>query len=340
MAVGCQWIPTREQLQEIDTSGIPRELDKVTIPPYHVEPPDVLLIEAVRNVRPPESPLEAGDQLEIHVSNTLPIDPEGDPITNEYKRINRIYQIETNGTIDLGPEYGVVPLAGLTFEEAKRAIEHHLQENIGLRTPLVSMSMPDLGGKQAVTGEHLVRPDGTVSLGIYGSVHVAGLTLDEIKRKIEHHLSQLVYEPEVSVDVMSYNSKTYYIIADGGGAGEQVIRLPFTGNETVLDAISNLQGLPSISSKTMWLSRPTPAGTGVVQNMPIDWDSITRMGVTSTNYQLMPGDRIYIKADEFVKLDNFIAKVIAPAERVFGFTLLGNGVVRRLQTTELNSSSF
>ena len=340
MASGCQWVPTQAQLQEIDASGIPRELDKTTIPPYRVEPPDVLLIEAVRNVRPPDSPLEAGDQLEIVVSNTLPIDPEGDPIAQEYKRINRIYQVETNGTVDLGPEYGVVPLAGLTFEQAKGAIERHLQENIGLRTPLVSMSMPDLGGKQAISGEHLVRPDGTVALGIYGSVHVAGLTLDEIKQKIERHLSKLIYEPEVAVDVIAYNSKTYYVIADGGGSGEQVIRMPFTGNETVLDAISNIQGLPSISSKMMWLARPTPAGTGVVQNMPIDWDSITRMGVTSTNYQLLPGDRIYIKADSMVSLDNFVAKTIAPAERIFGFTLLGNGVVRRLQTNEVNNSNF
>src|SRR5262245_48266764 len=32
-----------------------------------------------------------------------------------------------------------------------------------------------------ISGERLVRPDGTISLGFYGDVHVKGLTLDQVK---------------------------------------------------------------------------------------------------------------------------------------------------------------
>ncbi len=39
-----------------------------------------------------------------------------------------------------------------------------------------------------ITGEHLVRPDGTVSLGFYGAVHVRGLTIEQAKIKIILHL--------------------------------------------------------------------------------------------------------------------------------------------------------
>jgi len=35
-----------------------------------------------------------------------------------------------------------------------------------------------------VTGEHLVRPDGTISLGFYGNVEVRGLTREQIKVKV------------------------------------------------------------------------------------------------------------------------------------------------------------
>ncbi len=35
-------------------------------------------------------------------------------------------------------------------------------------------------GFQPIAGQHLVRPDGTISLGTYGNVFVAGLTLNEI----------------------------------------------------------------------------------------------------------------------------------------------------------------
>jgi protein involved in polysaccharide export with SLBB domain len=39
-----------------------------------------------------------------------------------------------------------------------------------------------------ITGERLVRRDGTISLGFYGDVHVRGLTTQQAKVKIIHHL--------------------------------------------------------------------------------------------------------------------------------------------------------
>jgi hypothetical protein len=39
-----------------------------------------------------------------------------------------------------------------------------------------------------ITGERVVRPDGTISLGFYGDLPVAGLTRDEIKLKVIEHL--------------------------------------------------------------------------------------------------------------------------------------------------------
>ena len=74
-----------------------------------------------------------------------------------------------------------------------------------------------------------MRPDGTVGLGIYGQVHVAGMTLVEIRQAVESHLSQYLAEPIVSVDVVAYNSKVYYIVMDGGGYGEQMVRVAVHG---------------------------------------------------------------------------------------------------------------
>src|SRR5262245_15735417 len=39
-----------------------------------------------------------------------------------------------------------------------------------------------------ISGERLVRPDGKISLGFYGEVYVAGLTIQEMKEKIVLHL--------------------------------------------------------------------------------------------------------------------------------------------------------
>ena len=39
-----------------------------------------------------------------------------------------------------------------------------------------------------ISGERLVRPDGTISLGFYGDVQVRGLTIEQVKVKILKHL--------------------------------------------------------------------------------------------------------------------------------------------------------
>jgi polysaccharide export outer membrane protein len=174
----------------------------------------------------------------------------------------------------------------------------------------------------------LVRPDGTISLGNYGEVHVAGMTIPEAKKAVEDQLWKYLWEPEVSVDIMGYNSKVYYLILNLSGAGLQVHRQPITGNETVLDALGEIGGLPPIASKDhVWVARPSPAYQGCDQILPVDLNAIAECGSTATNYQLLPGDRIYVKADPWITLDNTLAKVLTPVERIFGVTLLGSATI-------------
>ena len=83
----------------------------------------------------------------------------------------------------------------------------------------------DAAPNQPVQGERLVRPDGTISLGYYGQIHVAGLTLPEIERKLRAALEKRVQNPQVYVDVVSFNSKVFYVLGQVQNQG----RLPITG---------------------------------------------------------------------------------------------------------------
>ncbi len=62
---------------------------------------------------------------------------------------------------------------------------------------------------------------------------------------------------------------------------------------------------------------------GCNQILPVDWKAITMAGSTATNYQIFPGDRVYVSADCLITFDNYLSKVLAPVERVLGVTLLG-----------------
>src|SRR5262245_28419827 len=280
----------------------PTEAARVVQPNYIIEPPDVLMIDAVRVVPMPPYRIEPLDTLALMVTEPLPQQP-----------IAGLYVVEPEGTVNLGFTYGSVQVVDKTIEEAKAAIEAHLKPILrpGYQ---VTVSPAETRGRQQISGPHLVRQDGKVSLGTYGAVTVAGLTLEQAKAVIELHLSRFLLKPEVAVDVAGFNSKVYYVITDGAGYGEGVYRQAITGNETVLDAVSTIYGLPSVASKKrIWVARPTPGRPGCDQILAVDWLAITKCGKTETNYQVFPGDRIYVEAKPVMTFDNYLSMILAPA---------------------------
>lgn len=296
----------------------PSELAKVSLPRYRMAPPDILVIQAVRLF--PKSPyyLQSSDFVQVVVPNSLMEQP-----------IQSQYQVDSAGMINLGPAYDSVKVAGLTLDEAQQAIAKHLSRLID--QPQVSIALLQASGMQQVAGEHLIGPDGHINLGVYGSVYVAGLTVDEARADIEQKLAEHLDQPKVSVEVLIYNSKFYYVITEGAGFGDNVFKIPVTGNETVLDAIAQVGGLQQVSSKRIWISRPAPKDTGCDQVLPVNWYAITKGANTGTNYQLLPGDRVFIAEDRMIALSSWVNKVINPVERMFGFSLLGAQTIQFMQ---------
>src|SRR5262249_58303672 len=52
---------------------------------------------------------------------------------------------------------------------------------------------------QKMTGQSPVGPDGTLLLGPYGSVRVAGLTLDQARAAVERHLRSYLRSPRLTL---------------------------------------------------------------------------------------------------------------------------------------------
>ena len=309
---------------------VPRELDKQPLPEYVIEPPDILQIEAIRLVRGTVK-IETHDTIRMRVANAFPDAP-----------IDGLFPVEADGTIDLGPKYdGKLMVADMTASEARTAVEKRLTaKNLDKEKFKVELEVVSSRAFQQISGQHLVRPDGTVGLGNYGSVRVVGMTIDQVRAAIERHLSRQFVRPEVSVDVIAYNSKLVYVILDGAGNGEQVVRLPVTGNETVLDAIAQVNGLLSVSNKReIFVARPSVGDSAGDQVMPVDWVGICTRGRTETNYQLHPGDRVYINSEHIVEFDTRLARILSPIERLLGVTLLGQSVYYQFRYNGSTSGS-
>jgi polysaccharide export outer membrane protein len=298
----------------------PRELGMVSLPAYQVEPPDMLMIEMLRIVPKPPYRIDIYDVLQIRAVGVLP----------EPNDINGFFLVEAEGVVTLGPAYGRVRVAGMTIEQATEAIAVKLREMFS--KPEVSVQLAKTSGTAPVTGEYLVGPDGMINLRQSGMLYVAGKTVPQIRTALTKHLEQYFDSPDASVEVRLFNSKVFYIITEGGGLGDTIRRVNITGNETVLDALSEVNGLSQVSSAKVWVARPAPAGFGCEQILPVDYVAVTHGAESATNFQIMPGDRVFVAADQMITANNWLTKMTAPIEKLLGIASLSTSTARSAET--------
>jgi len=143
-------------------------------------------------------------------------------------------------------------------------------------------------------------------------------------------LAQFFDSPRVAVDVTTFNNAGYYVIIAGTSPVESIQRFPMSGNETVLDALARLNvSTTKLASETLWLARPAPGG--MEQVLPIDWDGIARGAQTATNYQILPGDRLYVVNDAAVAANDFLTNLTAPVQHLLGTSSLGVTSIRNME---------
>jgi len=141
-----------------------------------------------------------------------------------------------------------------------------------------------------------VLPDGKIDLGLYGRLLVAGKSIEQVEAQVQSAvLAKTADAGQINVRLVSRVSKVYYVLGQVNSPGS----FPLQGRETVLDGIVAAGGLNARASRiNIILSRPTtPCGCRVV--LPVCYPQIVQLGDTSTNYQLQPGDRIYVPAMDF-----------------------------------------
>src|SRR5262249_34633563 len=101
-------------------------------------------------------------------------------------------------------------------------------------------------------------------------------------------------------------------------------------NETVLDALAEVRGLTAANSKKhIWVARASCHGP---QLLKVDLCAVARQGDGNTNFQLLPGDRLYVGADPWSSADLALAKRFSPIERSLGITLLGSTTVNSIKS--------
>jgi len=71
-----------------------------------------------------------------------------------------------------------------------------------------SVQSPTAPANRSMAGRAIVGPDGTIELGPYGTVHVAGLTDHQAKTAVANHLSAYVTDAQVTVIPVAFTART------------------------------------------------------------------------------------------------------------------------------------
>ncbi|MGL6097259.1 MAG: SLBB domain-containing protein, partial [Fimbriiglobus sp.] len=172
----------------------------------------------------------------------------------------------------------------------------------------------DLDSPVRLPGDQIVLPDGTIDLGRFGTPIVAGKTVNQIEAET-HGLvlagvradeaeaaktrgktdtkptdTELLRNARVNVRLVGRASKIFYVLGEVNAPGA----FPLTGRETVLDGIIAAGNLTrKASHRNIVLARPTTVD-GCRTVLPVCLDEIEQQADPTTNYQLQPGDRIFV----------------------------------------------
>ncbi|KLU06708.1 Polysaccharide export lipoprotein Wza [Rhodopirellula islandica] len=197
---------------------------------------------------------------------------------------------------------------GIPTELAKQALPPHRME----AGDVLVIEPNDFNSPVRLQSDQTVHQDGYIELGDYGRVAVLGMTTEEIQQTVQSRVAARETEksqqrfalashsqnrpPEeivdygVNVRLVNNESDQFYVMGEVNAPGSYQL----VGAETVLDALIAAGGLSDRANEhKIILTRPQPDGQPRLV-LPVCYKQILQLGDVTTNYQLLPGDRIYV----------------------------------------------
>ncbi len=152
-----------------------------------------------------------------------------------------------------------------------------------------------------IPGDQPVLLDGSIQLGKFGRLQVAGMIVEDVERAVQAQVKAVLKEAAkdlgpITVRIVSRQSKVFYVLGEVNAPGA----FPLAGRETVLDALLAAGGVNSKADvRKITMSRPSPPDSCRLV-LPICYEQIVQLGDTSTNYQIHAGDRIFVPSKSFL----------------------------------------
>lgn len=136
---------------------------------------------------------------------------------------------------------------------------------------------------------YLVDENGNISYPQLGEVHVEGLTLLEVRDKIQKEVDRFVLNTSVVVKLVN---RTFTVLGEAGSSG----LIPMPKNQyTIFEALGAAGGISDGGNRQrVKLMRETPEGIRIV-NLDLTDDAL----LTSEYYYILPNDVLMVEPNNF-----------------------------------------
>jgi len=262
----------------------------------------VLFLAGYCQAQEPQDGLQADSDTGVRVvsSGTVPSQPAE--------------QIQPNVTSDSGSVPAAVPAAQSAAGQSTEDVKYTLGPDDVIN--IMVQRHPEF------SGDFPINQEGKIQFRFIGDVDVRGLTKKEVEAKIAKLIGGYVVNPEVTVTILEYRSKFYYVIGEVGHPGKIYMRSETT---TVRDAIVE-SGLPTIAAAMRKCTLITPDKNGKPRKKTVDVYAILYGGNLKKNLEMRSGDVLYVPATVMAKVFRTIAPITQPvtaaAEAQTGITTL------------------
>ena len=254
---------------------------------------------------PKELAITPMDRYTVEIADTLSIEPVSFEATI---RLPGDQVVKPDGTISLG-EFGSYLANGKTVDQMKLEIQSKIDQQIRSE---MEIEFAKQAARQSADETRQTEPLELPPLEDSGDEETAEQSdakdlaakkadrilerQKEARRLFEDRLDEQLNQNRVSVRVTNWESKKIYVLGEVNSPGS----FPYIGNETVLDAIIEAGGIGSSANRHgIIVSRPSRC-SDCRTVITVCYDQIVQLGDSSTNYQLMPGDRVFVPSLGFV----------------------------------------
>jgi polysaccharide export outer membrane protein len=139
-----------------------------------------------------------------------------------------------------------------------------------------------------MSAEARVRPDGRIALPLINEVQAAGLTPEELQKKITEESKKYMEDASITIVVREINSRRVFIVGEVAKAGPYAL----TSSMTVMQLISVAGGLRDYAnSKNITIMRTTG---GRQVSLKFNYKDVASGKNLQQNIELQPGDTVVV----------------------------------------------